>query len=222
MSTAAISSSLLNATTSSSTTSTTSTDTADFITLLLAELENQDPTSPMDTSELVSQFSSLTQVEQGETTNAYLDTLSQYMSSVNSSTAVSCIGKTVTADTSSVTVSSGACENLTFDLSGDASAATITVYNSDGDAVRTIDCTDLSSGTNSISWDGTNDSGSTVDDGTYSFTVAATGADGNSITASTSITATITGVLYSSGTTYLVTSDGGQIAYGDVTSVSST
>lgn len=222
MTTAAISASLLGVATSSSTDSTTSTSTTDFITLLLAELENQDPTSPMETSELVSQFSTLTQVQQGETTNDYLETLSQYASSINSSQAVSCIGKSVTADTSRITVSDGIAETLSFDLSGDASATTVTVYDEDGHEVTTIDCGSLSSGTNTISWDGTDSDGNTVDDGTYSFLVSALDTEGNSVTATASITATITGVLYSGGMAYLVTSDGSKIAYGDVTAVYST
>lgn len=222
MSTTAISSSLLGVASSSSTSSTTSSSTSDFITLLLKELENQDPTDPMDTSELVSQFSTLTQVQQGETMIEYLDTLTQYSSSVNSAQAISCIGKTVTADTSSITVSNGISETFNFNLSEDASEATITIYDEDGNEVTTLSCEDLSSGSVSVTWDGTDSNGDTVDDGTYTFEVAASDADGNSVTASTSITAAITGVLYSGGTAYLVTSDGSQIAYGDVTAVSST
>ena len=222
MSTSAISSSLLGVATSSSTSSTTSSSTTDFITLLLKELENQDPTDPMDTSELVSQFSTLTQVQQGESMINYLETMTEYSSSVNSAQAVSCIGKTVTADTSSIAVSSGAAETLSFTLADDASEATITIYDENGKEVTALECGDIAAGTVSVTWDGKDSSGNTVDDGTYSFTVSASDADGKSVTASTSVTAAITGVLYNGGTTYLVTSDGSKIAYGDVTAVSST
>ena len=51
-----------------------------FLKLLVAELQNQDPTKPLDSTELVSQLSALSQVEQAATTNsklaAILDTLS--------------------------------------------------------------------------------------------------------------------------------------------------
>ena len=94
-----MSSALISALTSS-TTSTTSTssalsslDTSDFLELLLAELDNQDPTDPVKTSELTSMFASLTQVSAAETTNAYLSTLVDTMSS---SQAVSYLGKTIT------------------------------------------------------------------------------------------------------------------------------
>jgi flagellar basal-body rod modification protein FlgD len=224
MTTTAITSSLLGiqASSSTDTTSTTTSATAtDFITLLLAELKNQDPTDPMDTAELTSQFASLSLVQEAVKTNDYLETLSQYASSINNSSAVSCVGKTVTADTSSITVSDGTAQALSFSLSGDASAVTLTIYDADGNSVRTIGGGSLSSGSNSLSWDGTDSDGNTVADGTYSFKVTATDTSGNSVTASTSITAAITGVLYSGGTAYLVTSSGGKIAYGDVTSISS-
>jgi len=115
----------------------------------------------------------------------------------------------------------GASQTLSFSLAGDASAVTVTVYDEDGNSVKTIDAGSLSSGNNTVTWDGTDSDGDTVDDGTYSFKVTATDSDGNSVTASTSVTATIASVLYSGGTTYLVTSDGSKIAYGNVTAVSS-
>jgi len=220
MSTTAISSALLGVSQTSSS-STTETSTTDFLTLLLAELENQDPTDPVDTAELTSQMATMTQVEQAIQTNEYLSSLVDYASSTNNASAVSCIGKTVTADTSEVSVSSGlVSENLIFTLADDASDVTITVCDEDGNTVKTIACEDLEAGSYSVTWDGTDSSGDTVDDGTYTFSVSATDSDGTSVTTSTSIEAEVTGVTYSDGIAYLVT-EVGTIAYGDVTAVSS-
>jgi len=63
-------------------------DTEDFLGLLLTELQNQDPMDPVSTSEMASQFASLTQVSQLNETNDYLKTLS-------SSQAVDYLGKTI-------------------------------------------------------------------------------------------------------------------------------
>jgi flagellar basal-body rod modification protein FlgD len=223
MTTTAISSSLLGVsqTSSSSTTSTSSSDSTDqFLTILLAQLKNQDPTNPTSATDLTSQLATLSQVEQSIKTNAYLSMLNDYVSSINNAQASSCIGKTVTVDTSGTTVTSGTADNLSFKLSGAAANATITISDSSGNTVQTITKTNLSSGINSVSWDGTNSSGSMVSDGTYAFTVSATDSSGNTVTASTSFSAAVTGVLYRSGTAYLVT-DNGQIPYGDVTSITS-
>jgi flagellar basal-body rod modification protein FlgD len=98
MSISAVSSSLLGVTQSTDTTTETSSSTEDFLTILLAELENQDPTDPVDSSELTSQLTSLSQLEESIDTNSNLETLCQYSASSNNSTALSCIGKTVSTD----------------------------------------------------------------------------------------------------------------------------
>ena len=47
----------------------------DFLQLLIAQMKNQDPTSPTDMAQYMSQFAQLSQVEQSIQTNAKLDTL---------------------------------------------------------------------------------------------------------------------------------------------------
>jgi len=85
-------SNVTSSTNSSTTTVTNSTaykmDTDDFLGLLLTELENQDPMDPVSTSEMASQFASLTQVSQLNATNDYLKALS-------SNQAVDYLGKTI-------------------------------------------------------------------------------------------------------------------------------
>ncbi|MDA8126748.1 MAG: flagellar hook assembly protein FlgD [Deltaproteobacteria bacterium] len=221
MTTSAISSALLGVSNQASSTSTTdsSSSTTQFLTLFLAELENQDPTEPVSSTELTSQMATLTQVEQSIQSNQYLAALSDYISSTNNASAMSCIGKTVTADTSKITLSSGSSSNLMFTLGSDAANVNVTISDEDGNTVKTISANNLSEGVQSVTWDGTNDSGVKVDAGNYSFTVTATDSSGGSISASTSVTGTVTGVTYSNGIAYLVT-EKGQIAYGDVTVVS--
>jgi flagellar basal-body rod modification protein FlgD len=47
----------------------------DFLQLLIAQMRNQDPTSPTDMAQYMSQFAQLSSVEQAIQTNAKLDTL---------------------------------------------------------------------------------------------------------------------------------------------------
>lgn len=91
-------SSVLASTATSSTQTTTasisSTDEDDFMTILLAELKYQDPTSPMDSTQMMSQLATLNQL------NAILaikDTLNEMKTSQTISYAASLIGKTITA-----------------------------------------------------------------------------------------------------------------------------
>ena len=91
----------MNVTSATDTTSTatgstknTSTNTVDyntFLQLLIAEMKNQDPTNPMDTSQYMSQFAQLSSVEQAMQTNTKLDAL---LSSSALSQADGLIGRT--------------------------------------------------------------------------------------------------------------------------------
>jgi flagellar basal-body rod modification protein FlgD len=186
----------------------------DFMTLLLTQLKNQDPTNPTDMAAFTSQLCSLNQLEQLTTANSYLKELA----SNDGTQAVNYIGKTVTVDGDTLSVSKGTADNLVFNLESDASSATITIYDSEGNEVRTISASDLSSGTNSIKWDGTDDDGNTVDDGEYTYEVSAADSSGDSVTATTYKTATVTGVVYEDGSPYLL-ADGEEISLDDITGV---
>jgi flagellar basal-body rod modification protein FlgD len=93
-------------TSSTGSTKNTSSNTVDyntFLQLLIAEMKNQDPTNPMDTSQYMSQFAQLSTVEQAMQTNSKLDSL---LSSQALSQADGLIGHTATfTDTSGATIS---------------------------------------------------------------------------------------------------------------------
>jgi flagellar basal-body rod modification protein FlgD len=79
---------------SSSTNQTSTLDYNAFLKLLIAQLQNQDPTKPMDSTEFVAQLASFSNVEQGMKTNSKLDAL---MTSLALSQAEGLIGHTVTS-----------------------------------------------------------------------------------------------------------------------------
>ena len=71
--------------TTGSTSTTGKTSTADyntFIKLLIAQMKNQDPTKPMDSTEFVSQLASFSAVEQQTQTNTKLDTMAQSLKNI--------------------------------------------------------------------------------------------------------------------------------------------
>lgn len=71
-----------------------------FLKLLVAEMQNQDPTKPMDSTEYISQLASFSNVEQTIQTNEKLDLL---LNQSQLSGASSLIGKTVTSSDGTVT-----------------------------------------------------------------------------------------------------------------------
>src|SRR5438270_13997015 len=105
---------------SSSTSSTTpksrtGVDYNTFLQLLIAEMKNQDPTNPMDTSQYMSQFAQLSSVEQAMQTNTKLDAL---LSSQSLSQADGQIGKTVSFTDSTGATFSGKVASVSINTDG--------------------------------------------------------------------------------------------------------
>ncbi|PJG55107.1 flagellar basal body rod modification protein [Bradyrhizobium forestalis] len=108
---------------STGTTSATSSNSVDyntFLQLLVAEMKNQDPTNPMDTSQYMSQFAQLSTVEQAMQTNSKLDAL---LSSQSLSQANGLIGKTVSFTDSTGASFSG--KVVSVSINSDGSIATL-------------------------------------------------------------------------------------------------
>ena len=75
-------------------TSKTAVDYQSFLKLLIAEMKNQDPTKPMDSTQYVAQLATFSQVEQSVQTNTKLD---QIMQSTALSQADALIGRSITS-----------------------------------------------------------------------------------------------------------------------------
>ncbi|WP_217572265.1 flagellar hook assembly protein FlgD [Mesorhizobium sp. GbtcB19] len=75
-------------------TSKTAVDYQSFLKLLIAEMKNQDPTKPMDSTQYVAQLATFSQVEQSVQTNTKLD---QIMQSSALSQADALIGRSITS-----------------------------------------------------------------------------------------------------------------------------
>jgi flagellar basal-body rod modification protein FlgD len=104
----------------SSTSSSNSVDYNTFLQLLVAEMKNQDPTNPMDTSQYMSQFAQLSTVEQAMQTNSKLDAL---LSSQSLSQANGLIGKTVSFTDATGATFSG--KVVSISINNDGSIATL-------------------------------------------------------------------------------------------------
>ena len=107
-------------TSSSSTSSSNGVDYNTFLQLLIAEMKNQDPTNPMDTSQYMSQFAQLSTVEQATLTNSKLDSL---LSSQALTQADSLIGRNVSFTDSTGATFSGKVASVS--INSDGSVATL-------------------------------------------------------------------------------------------------
>jgi flagellar basal-body rod modification protein FlgD len=86
-----------------------------FLKLLIAQMKNQDPSSPMDTSQMMTQFSQMSQVEQAVQTNSKLDAL---LSSSALSQADGLIGRTAKFVSNDGTTVSGKISSVSINKDG--------------------------------------------------------------------------------------------------------
>ncbi|MGC9964864.1 MAG: flagellar hook capping FlgD N-terminal domain-containing protein [Syntrophobacteraceae bacterium] len=197
-------------------------DANSFMKLFLTELQNQDPTNPMESYQLAAQLAQFTTVEQLSQANTYLNNLQQYSADINNGEISSLVGKEVTAQTSELDVSSGSVSELDYTLPGSATV-TITIKDSNGNKINTLDLGTQSAGSYTVPWTGKNSSGSTVSDGAYTCTVTAVTSNGVTST----VQPTVTGEVYScnlgnSPPTYTLTGPNGiQVKVSNISGVTS-
>ena len=119
-------------TASTSTTATARTSLATnfqtFLTLLTTQLQNQDPTSPMDSNQFTQQLVMYSQVEQQLSTNDKLDSLISLGTNQSTNLAMSYLGKSVVLSDGSGQLADSAA-SWTYGLANDASATTLTATN---------------------------------------------------------------------------------------------
>lgn len=172
----------------------------EFLELLIAQLENQDPLEPMDNSEFVAQLAQFSNVEQLVAVNEGIDILATQLLSANNVQATSLVGKEVEVNSDSVQVDEGDTEkSIAFTLSEGAEDVTLEIYDDDSNLVRTIELGSQVEGEVTVDWDLYDDEGIKVAPGTFTLSVEATDANGDDIDVDTTITGTVTGVLYDSG-----------------------
>jgi flagellar basal-body rod modification protein FlgD len=177
-----------------------------FLTLLTAQLKFQDPLSPLDATQFVSQLSQFSSVEQAIVANQKLDTISKSLGANSMMADVGLIGHQVELAGNAVEMKDGNA-NLTYSLAKDAEQAGVVIRDANGNIVRTMPI-DPSAGEHSLTWDGTDDSGSDLDDGIYTFTFGAADADGKVVASTSYVTATVSRVETTSDGSELVLSNG--------------
>jgi len=173
-----------------------------FLTMLVAQLENQDPLNPMDGTDFSAQLAQFSQLEQLMNLNEGMESLAQSNANSSQKDLLSYVGKQVTGSVNTMEVYQGEVSGGFFSLS-DVSEVIVQVTDSSGATVKTIDLGTKASGSHLISWDGTNDDGETVEDGTYTYTVMANTGNGYKAL-DNSVTGSVDGIAYRSGKGYLV------------------
>jgi flagellar basal-body rod modification protein FlgD len=195
---------------------------SDFLTLLVAQLQQQDPLNPMDDSAYVAELAQFSSLEQLTNISSGISTLTTDINEQGQVSAVNFIGKNVTGSGNTIVKSSSDISSISYNLSSAASDVQAEIYDSSGSLVDSVDLGAQSSGTQKYTWDGKYTSGSTAAAGTYTIALSAQTSSGTALTVTPQITGTVTGVSNSSGTYYLTFANGQEVSLLNITSVNNT
>lgn len=179
----------------------------DFLRMLVAQLEAQDPLNPMESTDFTAQLAQFSSLEQLQNLNSALGDIGTAQKVQTNSQAVSFIGKTVSAVGDSVQVIDGSSQDLQFTLADNAAGTYITIYDQNGNYIRQIESGGLASGDQSVAWDGIDYLGGQVPDGVYTFEVSAMDKSGNSVEVTQFASGVVTGVNFEDGQAYLLIGD---------------
>jgi len=190
----------------------------DFLTLLITQIQYQDPLDPMDNNEMASQLAQLNMVESLAKINDTLEEMMTNQATWNNLQASNLIGKTIQAEGSSLSIQDGVVSNGSYQLS-QAGNVTIIISDSSGNVVRRIDVGEKDTSLQNIEWDGKNQEGIMLADGIYNFQVSATDGNGQSISVTSYLLGTVDGVTVDNGVAvYQVY--GEEISLGNILSIS--
>jgi flagellar basal-body rod modification protein FlgD len=193
------------ATTSSSKTSALGQD--QFLTLLVAQLQNQDPLNPADATEFTSQLAQYSQLEQLFNLNDSMEQLATAQNNSERLSALTLIGQDVVVENSEFTLSKEPVE-IGYKVDGTVTDVDLLIKNSDGKTVATLSASDLSEGNHFLTWDGKNSSGTALDPGTYSIQISAKNGTTASASVSPLVRSEVTGIDLSGSEAKIVTALG--------------
>ncbi len=177
-----------------------------FLRLLVAQLQHQDPLNPMEGTDFTAQLAQFSSLEQLFGVNESLTGIQEALSVQENGDLLDFIGKTVKAEDNTILVKDGSVVSGSYTLE-DRADVTVVVYDSDGYEVRTLYPGWQDAGEYDVDWDGRNNSGEIAEDGTYTFEVSAKDDADHYVTVNTYVSGEVTGVTYEYGLPYLMIGD---------------
>ena len=210
-----VSSTTTNSTSNSGTATTAADMQNQFLTLLVAQLQNQDPMSPMDNAQMTSQMAQISTVTGIEKLNDTVNSVTSQFSMQQMMQGTSLIGHTVLAEGNTMAAAGENIYTAAFDLSGSAANVKVQITTPSGLLVDTVELGNGEAGRNYFTWNASNYNG---DPSELRYSVQAT--NGNSAVNSTTLTPySVIAATTSNGNLMLELNNGRNISYSDIKAV---
>jgi flagellar basal-body rod modification protein FlgD len=194
-------------------------DQQEFLTLFIAQLQNQDPLNPLDVNGLTSQLAQFSSLEQLYNINGAVQGLGEAMASRDEIDPVSLLGADVTVGGDGIEMAGGEATSLLLDVPQGATGLQIAVEGPGGVVVRTIDLGTPPPGDMEFVFDGKDDRGLPVLDGLYTARVSGRDEAGESLSIESFVQGTVTGIDMRGESPVLLLGER-RVALGDVRSIS--
>ncbi len=194
----------------------TSQDT--FLTLMLTQLQNQDPMQPLESGEFLSQLAAFETAAGVDGLQSSVGQLNQSFYTSQALQAATLIGHDVLTDGSTATLASEGSISGYVELPASASPVEVQIKDSSGAVVRTIDLGSQGAGRVTFEWDGTDASGDRMPAGDYTLSCDIV-IDGATQAARISTSAAVQSVTLSGSDIMLNLAGGSQIPFSQVTEI---
>jgi flagellar basal-body rod modification protein FlgD len=175
----------------------------DFLTLMLAQLKNQDPTSPVDSNTFLNQLAQLSEVQGISSLNTSFSGLSSSLTSSQALQASSLLGHQALVNSATASLAANGTVSGAVNVPQTSSQVLLTVSDASGALVRQINLGAQSAGLANFSWDGKEGNGSQAPAGTYTLSAQYAGATTGSTAATTLVNGTVESVSMGAGSTGL-------------------
>lgn len=165
----------------------------EFLTLLVAQLKNQDPLNPLDSQDFTAQMAQFSSLEQLFAVNESLVGIQEAITARQNDSNLDYIGKEVKAVGNTLYKSDDNLDQGSYTIEGGAYVA-ITIYDGDGREVRRLAAGYQDAGEYELAWDGRDAAGTRVGNGIYTFDIAARDSNGSDVSTETYSKGMVTGV----------------------------
>jgi flagellar basal-body rod modification protein FlgD len=174
----------------------------DFLTLMMAQLKNQDPTSPIDSNTFLSQLASLSEVQGITQLNSAFTGLSSSLVSGQALQASSLLGHQALVNSSTATLAAGGAVTGAVNVPQTTSSVVLNVSNAAGVLVQQVNLGAQAGGLANFTWDGTQSDGSRAPAGQYTLSAQVSGVSSGTAVG-TFVNGTVQSVTMGAGTTGL-------------------
>ncbi len=171
----------------------------DFLTLLVAQLQHQDPLNPAEGTEFTAQLAQFSSLEQLSNMNGQLEEMAHSQAAFASSQAVGYIGHTVLSEGSDFAHDGEADAALAFELEAPAHNVYLSIYDATGGFVSSFECGSKAAGRQTAPWDGKDSDGNPMPPGDYRFEAMAVSAGGEELGVRALSSGRVDGVAFADG-----------------------